>query len=141
MTNSASIVAGAFLLGLLVLAGATGWTLMQRAAAMPEYTDRGAAERVLRESPPSYRLETEAGQQEYEAFKRDWNRRLGALLTPKWRLHDMGRGLLTLSACGWLAALWFGLWDIRRLQQMRTPRSALSFLLLGSLIWLAVVPV
>lgn len=141
MAKPTGIAAGVVLLALLVMAGIAGAALVHRAAGMPEHTDPAEARRIYEAWPRRVVVGPEGQGKEQAAHKADWSRRFAALETPKWRLHDLGRGLLALAVCGLAVALRLRLWDIRNLRHAKTPRSALSFLLLGSLVWLAMVPV
>jgi hypothetical protein len=141
MAKPTGIAAGVFLLAPLVMAGAAGAMLVHRAAGMPDYTDPAEARRLYEAWPRRAVIGPEGQGNEEAAHRADWSRRFAALETPKWRLQDLGRGLLAFAACGLAVALRLRLWDIRNLRHARTPRSALAFLLLGSLIWLAMVPV
>lgn len=109
---------------------ATGLVLVVWAAATPEYIDAARANELRSILAP--------GSQE----ERDqWFRDMAALRTNKWPLHDAGCGLATLGISVLAVISWFGLRDIQNFRRMSTPQSGWRFLLLGSVIWLAFLPV
>jgi len=113
--------------------GVQGVASMSRAAAMPALTGPGRVEVLRSVLLPDDRAES-------AAFKIEYWREVGALNTGKWRLLERGRGFVVLAGAGLAAVLLLRLWDARNLARVRTPRSARSFLLLGVLAWVGLVP-
>jgi len=126
MGRASGLALGATLAALCVLVGAAGIASLDRAAALPAFTDPGRVE-VLR----SVVLPDDPA--EAASFREEYWREVRGLATDKWALLERGRGLVALAATGLAAILLSRLWDARNLARVRTPRSASSFLLLGVL--------
>jgi hypothetical protein len=129
----AGLALGAALVALCVWLGAEGVALMDRGAALPAFTDPGRVEVLRSVLLPDDRAER-------AAFKEDYWREMRGLISDRWMLLERGRGFVALAATGLLAILLLRLWDARNVVRLRTPRSAGSFLLLGTIAWAGLVP-
>lgn len=107
--------------------------MVNRAADMPVFTDPVRARALRTTQPP----DDPRPRSEFEA---EWRREVAALDTGKWALLDRGRGLVALAGTGLAAVLLLRLWDARNLARVRTPPSVSTFLLLGTLAWIGLVP-
>lgn len=135
MTRQSARLLGGILLLASLLPALIGAGLIDRASALPPFNDEARAEELMNadlDVPGDGRLDAGLADKASE----DWFRAMGEVRTAKWEIHDLGRGLLTLSAC--LLATWATarLWDARNLASARTPRSRGALLGLLSAAWL-----
>ena len=102
---------------------------------MPAYTDPAAAERIRSG------LECELGVPNKNSNSRCdnqvWHRSMDALRTYRWRLIDIGGGLLASALSIFVFAKWNGR---KSWKEMVTPKRSWSIIVLAALAWLMQIP-
>jgi hypothetical protein len=124
MTRRAGLTFGLMLVALCWVAISVGSVLLVMAQKMPPHTDERRADELTR----LYEYNYTKGPEQLEPIKQQ----IVALRTSKWELYDAGLNLCLFSATLLFAVLLFGIWDLRNLWAIRTPRTRSRLLGLAS---------
>jgi hypothetical protein len=102
---------------------------------MPAYTDPAAAERIQSGSECEPGVPNKNGNSRCDS--QVWHRSMDSLRTTKWRLIDVGGGLLASALSIFVFAKWNGR---KSWKEMVTPKRSLSIVALVALAWLMQIP-
>jgi hypothetical protein len=102
---------------------------------MPAYTDPAAAERIF--SGVECELGVPNKAKNSRCDSEVWHRSMDSLRTTKWRLVDVGGGLLTSAFSIFVFAKWNG---GRSWNEMTTPKRSVTIVGLAALVWLIQIP-
>jgi hypothetical protein len=102
---------------------------------MPAYSDPGAVERIRSGSECELGVPNKSDRSRCDSEV--WHRSMDALRTYKWRLIDVGGGLLASALSIFVFAKWNGRTSWK---EMTTPKRSLSIVALVALVWLMQIP-
>lgn len=135
MTPRASNLIGFSLVAALVVAVAAGIALLAIAGKMPAHTDEQLATQLMAQYM-SRHFELAPAERERDASRQAIIR----LRTSKWRIYNAGLALTLVAPILLIATIHFRLWNIRRIQDLTTPRTRLRLLTIAGAAWFALLP-
>jgi len=118
------------LLAALALAAAGGY-LVHYSNALPEWTDKAKAERLMSADMPGENLSRSAR----EAYNDNWFREMDALRTSKWPFFDLGSGLIASAAMLAVGIFLLRIKTVADLCNLHTPRWHLFILGICASAW------
>jgi hypothetical protein len=133
MPPRASNLIGLSLMAILVIVTTAGIGLLVTADKMPAHTDEQHAIELMDQYLDHHLKLTPA---ERDVLRLEIVR----LRTSKWRIYNAGLAMSLVAPILLIAMVHFGLWDIRKLQDVTTPLTRSRLLAIAGIAWLALLP-